>query len=87
MTIQRYGIKTINDLVAVSPSTYTASFYGVPGSLNIRGTLADNYFQGFKLIENKGTYTTPFGDASQIEVVRGPLRPSTVRARWAASNT
>jgi len=75
VTIERYGIQTINDFVAVSPSTYTASFYGVPGSLNIRGTLADNYFQGFKLIENRGTYTTPIGDASQVEVVRGPPSP------------
>jgi iron complex outermembrane receptor protein len=71
-TIQRYGIETINNLVAVSPSSYTASFYGIPGSLNVRGTLADNYFQGFKLIENRGTYTTPIGDAAQIDVVRGP---------------
>ncbi|HEX3406811.1 MAG TPA: TonB-dependent receptor plug domain-containing protein, partial [Caulobacteraceae bacterium] len=74
-TIERYGIKTINDFVAVSPSSYTASFYGVPGSLNIRGTLADNYFQGFRLIENRGTYTTPVGDASRIDVVRGPPSP------------
>ncbi len=72
VTIQRYGIQTINDFVAISPSSYTASFYGVPGELNIRGTLAENYFQGFKLIENRGTYSTPIGDASQIDVVRGP---------------
>jgi iron complex outermembrane receptor protein len=72
VTIQRYGVETINNLVAISPSSYTASFYGVPGSLNIRGTLADNYFQGFKLIENRGTYATPIGDAAQIDVVRGP---------------
>jgi iron complex outermembrane receptor protein len=71
-TIQRYGIKTVNDLVSVSPSTYTASFYGVPGSLDIRGNFADNYFEGFRLIENRGTFTTPLGDASQIEIVRGP---------------
>lgn len=71
-TIQRYGIQTIDNLVAISPSSYTASFYGIPGSLNVRGTLADNYFQGFKLIENRGTYTTPIGDAAQIDVVRGP---------------
>ena len=71
-TIQRYGIDTINDFVAVSPSTYTASFYGVPGSLDIRGTLGDNYFLGFKMIENRGTYETPIGDASQIQIVRGP---------------
>ena len=35
-------------------------------------TFADNYFQGFKLLENKGTYTTPLGDASQIEIVLPP---------------
>jgi iron complex outermembrane receptor protein len=75
VTIQRYGIQTINDFVAVSPGTYTASFYGVAGSLDVRGTLADNYFQGFRLIENQGTYTTPIGDASQIEIVRGPPSP------------
>jgi iron complex outermembrane receptor protein len=74
-TIQRYGIQTINDFASVSPSTYTASFYGVPGSLDVRGTLADNYFLGFKLIENRGTYTTPIGDASQIQIVRGPPSP------------
>ncbi|HEX4195831.1 MAG TPA: TonB-dependent receptor [Caulobacteraceae bacterium] len=75
VTVERYGIQTVNDLVAVSPSTYTASFYGIPGSLDIRGNFADNYFQGFKLIENKGTYTTPLGDASQIDIVRGPPSP------------
>jgi len=74
-TIQRYGVKTINDLVDVSPSTYTASFYGVPGALDVRGTLAENYFRGFKLIENRGTFSTPIGDASQIQVVRGPPSP------------
>src|SRR5271163_4733343 len=31
VTIQRYGIQTINDFVAVSPNSYTASFYGVAG--------------------------------------------------------
>jgi len=72
VTIERYGIQTINDLVAVSPSTYTASFYGVPGSLDVRGTLGDNYFLGFKMIENRGTYETPIGDAAQIDIVRGP---------------
>jgi iron complex outermembrane receptor protein len=74
-TIQRYGIDTINDFVAISPSTYTASFYGVPGSLDVRGTLAENYFNGFKLIEDRGTYSTPIGDAAQIQIVRGPPTP------------
>jgi iron complex outermembrane recepter protein len=75
LTLQRYGIKTIDGLTAVSPGTYTASFYGVPGALNIRGTLAENYFRGFKRIENRGTYSTPIGAADQIQIVRGPPTP------------
>ena len=74
-TLQRYGIKTIDGLTKVSPGTYTASFYGVPGALNIRGTLAENYFRGFKRIENRGTYSTPIGAADQIQIVRGPPTP------------
>jgi iron complex outermembrane receptor protein len=74
-TIERYGIKTIDNLTAIAPGTFTASFYGVPGTLNIRGTYAENYFQGFKLIQNLGTYSTPIGDASRIDIVRGPPSP------------
>jgi iron complex outermembrane receptor protein len=73
--IQRYGIQTIDQLTTVAPGTFTASFYGVPGTLNIRGTLAENYFEGFKLITNWGTYSTPVGDASRIDIVRGPPSP------------
>src|SRR5580658_7940084 len=73
--IQRYGIETIDQLTTVAPGTFTASFYGVPGTLNIRGTLAENYFEGFKLITNWGTYSTPVGDASRIDIVRGPPSP------------
>ncbi len=74
-TMERYGVATIDAVVAVSPNSYTASFYGVAGSLDVRGTLADNYFQGFKLLENRGTYQTPIGDAAQIDIVRGPPSP------------
>jgi iron complex outermembrane receptor protein len=74
-TLERYGITSIDNLVEISPSSYTASFYGVPGSLNIRGTLAEDYFDGFKRVENRGTYSTPIGDASQIQIVRGPPNP------------
>jgi iron complex outermembrane receptor protein len=74
-TLERFGIETLDGLTAVSPGTYTASFYGVPGALNIRGTLAENYFRGFKRVENRGTYSTPIGGAAQIEIVRGPPTP------------
>lgn len=74
-TMERYGVETINDLTAVSPGTYTASFFGVPGAVASRGTLADNYFRGFRRIENRGTYTTPLGAASRVEILRGPPSP------------
>jgi len=74
-TLERYGVETIDDLTAVSPGAFTASFYGVSGALNVRGTLAENYYRGFKRIENRGTYSTPIGNAAQIEIVRGPPTP------------
>ena len=74
-TLERYGVLTLDRLNAISPSTYTASFFGVAGSVEIRGTLAENYFRGFKRIENRGTYSTPIGDAAQLQILRGPPEP------------
>ena len=62
-TLDTYGVTTVDDLAAVSPGTFTASFYGVEGALNVRGLLAETYFHGFKRIENRGTYQTPIGVA------------------------
>ena len=75
LTLERYGVLTLDGVTKVSPGTHTASFYGVPGALNIRGTLAENYFRGFKRVENRGTYSTPIGGASRIEILRGPPTP------------
>jgi iron complex outermembrane receptor protein len=74
-TLDRYGVRTIDDLVEVSPGAFTDSYYGVPGSLALRGTLAENYFRGFKRVENRGTYPTPLPAAERIEIVRGPPTP------------
>src|SRR5258706_3471022 len=74
-TIDRYGISGVNALTSITPSAYTASFYGIEGAVNLRGTLAENYFRGFKRVEDRGTYSTPVGDASQIEILRGPPSP------------
>jgi iron complex outermembrane receptor protein len=74
-TLDRYGVRTLDDLTAVSPGAFTDSYYGVPGSLNLRGSLAENYFRGFKRVENRGTYPTPLPAADQIEIVRGPPTP------------
>jgi iron complex outermembrane receptor protein len=71
-TIARFAIETVDDLAAVAPGTFTGSFFGVPGSVTLRGNRADNYFRGFKRVENPGTFPTPIGASERIEVVRGP---------------
>ena len=71
-TLDAYGVTTVNDLASVSPGTFTASFYGVEGAVNVRGLLAETYFHGFKRIENRGTYQTPLGSTSRVDILRGP---------------
>jgi iron complex outermembrane receptor protein len=73
--LSRYNIKTVYDLTAVAAGTYTGSFFGVPGSVAIRGTIADNYFNGFQGIQNYANFPTPVDAASDIEIVRGPPSP------------
>jgi iron complex outermembrane receptor protein len=74
-TLDRYGVTGVDTLSAITPSAYTASYYGVEGAVNLRGTLAESYFRGFKRAENRGTYQTPLGDAAEIEILRGPPSP------------
>ena len=73
--LDRYGVRTVDDLIEVSPGAFTDSYYGVAGSLSLRGTLAENYFRGFKRVENRGTYPTPIPAAERVEIVRGPPTP------------
>jgi len=72
-TLSRYGVTGLDDLTAITPNAYTASFYGVDGAVNLRGTLAENYFRGFKRAENRGTYATPL--QGQVTILRGPPTP------------
>jgi iron complex outermembrane receptor protein len=74
-TIARYGVEGLDDLTVITPSAYTASFYGIEGALSLRGTLAENYFRGFKRAENRGTYSTPLANAAGLEILRGPPSP------------
>ena len=76
LLLDRYDIKTTYDFTAIAPGTYTGSYFGVPGSLNIRGTMADNYFNGFQQITNFATYPTPIDASSNVELVRGPPSPA-----------
>jgi iron complex outermembrane receptor protein len=75
VTLSRYGVEGLDDLTAITPSSYTASFFGVDGAVNLRGTLAENAFRGFRRAENRGTAATALmGD---VTILRGPPSPVT----------
>jgi len=73
--IDRFGITDIHDLVSQAPGTFTNSFFGVSGSLDIRGTPGEVYFRGMRRLDNPGNYPTPIGAADRIDIVRGPASP------------
>jgi iron complex outermembrane receptor protein len=68
-------ITGINDLVALTPGSFTQSFFGVAGSLDVRGTPGENYFRGIKRIDNPGNYPQAIGASDRIDIVRGPASP------------
>ncbi|MEM1103438.1 MAG: TonB-dependent receptor [Pseudomonadota bacterium] len=72
-TIQRYSIEDIDDFITTTPGTFGGSFFGVPGSITIRGAISETYFRGFKRSLNNGTFPTPVGSAERIEIVRGAV--------------
>ena len=73
--IERFNIKDIDELVALAPGSFTQSFFGVAGSLDVRGTPGETYFRGIRRLDNPGNYPTPIGAADRIDIVRGPASP------------
>ena len=71
----RFGMRDIDELIAVSPGTFTQSFFGVAGSLDVRGTPGETYFRGVRRLDNPGNYPTPIGASDRIDIVRGPASP------------
>ena len=71
-TIKEYGITEIDDFVALSAGSFTQSFFGVSGSLDLRGTSGETYFNGIRRLDNPGNYTTPIAAADRVDIVRGP---------------
>lgn len=73
--MERFGITDIYDLMAQTPGTFTNSFFGVGGALDIRGTPGEVYFRGVRRLDNPGNYPTPIASADRIDIVRGPASP------------
>lgn len=73
--LEKTVINSIDDLVALSPGVFTESFFGVAGSLDVRGSPGENYFRGMRRISNPGNYPVAIGASASIDIVRGPASP------------
>ena len=73
--MDRFNIRDIDALVELVPGSFTQSFFGVAGSLDIRGTPGETYFRGMRRLDNPGNYPTPLGASKRVDVVRGPASP------------
>ena len=73
--MDRFNMRDIDELIALAPGSFTQSFFGVAGSLDIRGTPGETYFRGVRRLDNPGNYPTPIGASSRVDIVRGPASP------------
>ncbi len=73
--MDRFNMQDIDELVALAPGTFTQSFFGVAGSLDVRGTAGETYFRGVRRLDNPGNYPTPIGASDRVDIVRGPASP------------
>jgi len=73
--IDLYSIRTVNDFVSITAGSFTGNYFGVPGSLDLRGERADNFFRGFRRIENRGNFPTAIASTDFVEIVKGPPPP------------
>ena len=70
-----FSIRTVNDFVALTAGSFTGNYFGVPGALDVRGERADNFFRGFRRVENRGNFPTPIASTDYTEIVKGPPPP------------
>ena len=73
--MERFNMQDIDELIALAPGSFTQSFFGVAGGLDVRGTPGETYFRGVRRLDNPGNYPTPIGASDRIDVVRGPASP------------
>ena len=73
--MERFNMLDIDELIALAPGSFTQSFFGVAGGLDIRGTPGETYFRGVRRLDNPGNYPTPIGASDRVDVVRGPASP------------
>ena len=73
--IEKFVLRSVDDLVRLTPGAFTSSFFGIRGAMDVRGEPADNYFRGFRRVANPGAFNTIVRGAERLEILRGPVSP------------
>ncbi|MBU2883204.1 TonB-dependent receptor plug domain-containing protein [Psychrosphaera sp. B3R10] len=71
--IEQLNITTLQDVLAVSPNTYSASGFGAPSLPTIRGQLGELFQDGIRRQAGNNGFGIPlsFNSVEQIDVVKG----------------
>lgn len=73
--LDNLGIRNSEDLIKVSPSSYSNFRFGLQGNISIRNQTSDFYFRGMKRIDPQGNFRTMWTANDSLEIVRGPASP------------
>ena len=73
--IDLYGIERVTDFASILAGTYTASFFGLATSMEMRGSQGDLHFRGMKRLASAGGWVSVIGATTRVDVVRGPAAP------------
>ena len=70
-----YGIERVTDFASILAGTYTASFFGLATSMEMRGSQGDLHFRGMRRLTSAGGWVSVIGATTRVDVVRGPATP------------
>lgn len=73
--IDLYGIERVTDFASILAGTYTASFFGLATSMEMRGSRGDLHFRGMRRLTSAGGWVSVIGATTRVDVVRGPAAP------------
>lgn len=66
------NLNSVHDLATVVSGVNNTSSFGTEGALDIRGSYADLFYNGYRRLTNPGNYPTNLRMYERVEVLKGP---------------
>lgn len=73
--LEAFGIRNYDELTPLSSSLFSSSLFGIAGTPDIRGAIAETYYRGMKRADNRAIFPQPIGAAEYLDIVKGPPTP------------